>query len=261
MQQPDGHIRWRASSDLNGIWMTAYVLPAFAGQVLPYPLVARAEGTGERLPSCGEAAAIKPPPGTPAGPEEGTGPGSPTEGVGSGGGGEGAPDFSRPQPGSKGKTPGGARVTHHKQGEKARDHAGTRRGENLHQAQGTETAEPKREAEADQEVEAVSTGAGTTSAESTAGTSGSDGAGGVPLDTSGAREAGAATGAEVSGVVIGSTAGRRGRLAFGAPGLHTAGRGGAEEPWVPLAIAAGALALLGLGARRELRGPGRRQVA
>jgi hypothetical protein len=289
MQQPDGHVRWRASSDLNGIWMTAYVLPAFAGQVLPYPLVARAEAGGERLPTCGEAATTTPPPGTPPGPEEGTGPSSPTEGVGSGGGGEGAPDFSRPQPRSKGRTPGGARVTHHEHGEKARDHAATRRGENLHQAQGTETAEPKREAEADQEAEAVSAGASRASGESTAGTSGSGGAaarrareeeaesagggaaaarkrgdakrngrddgtgaGGVPLATSGAREAGAGTGAEVSGVVIGSAAGRHGKLAFGAPGLHTAGRGGAEEPWVPLAITAGALVLLGLGARLEL---------
>ena len=280
MQQPDGHVRRRASSDLNGIWMTAYVLPAFAGQALPYPLVARAETGGERLSSCGEAATTTPPPGTPPGPDEGTGPGNPAEGVGSGGGGEGAPDFSRPQPGSKGETPGGARVTHHKHGEKARDHAATRRGENLHQAQGTETAEPKREAEADQEAEAVSAAASPTSAESTAGTSGGGaaaarkrgdakrngrddgtGTGGVPLATSGAREAGAGTGAEVSGVVIGAAAGRRGKLAFGAPGLHTAGRGGAEEPWVPLAIAAGALVLLGLGARRELRGHGWRQVA
>lgn len=27
MQQPDGHIRWSQSDDLNGIWMTAYVAP------------------------------------------------------------------------------------------------------------------------------------------------------------------------------------------------------------------------------------------
>ena len=37
MQQADGHIRWRANNDINGIWMTAYVTPAFAGQaLLPY---------------------------------------------------------------------------------------------------------------------------------------------------------------------------------------------------------------------------------
>jgi hypothetical protein len=282
MQQPDGHVRWRSSSDLNGIWMTAYVLPAFAGQVLPYPLVARAETTGERLPSCGEGTT---PPEAPPGPEEGSGPSGPSEGVGSGGGGEGAPDFSRPQPGSKGKTPGGARITHHKHGEKAHDHAATRRGENLHQAQGTKTEEPKRGAEADQEAEAVSPNAGGASGghdgEAAAGGAAGDaaaargadggakrgghdggpGSGGTPVLTADAhRGRGSAAGDEVSGVVIGSPDGRRGKLAFGAPGLHTAGRGGSEEPWVPPAIGAGALALLALGARRELRGQGWRAV-
>ena len=31
LQEPDGHLRWRRSQDLNGIWMTAYSAPAFAG--------------------------------------------------------------------------------------------------------------------------------------------------------------------------------------------------------------------------------------
>ena len=35
LQQPDGHIRYRAREELNGVWMTAYVAPAFAGQPLP----------------------------------------------------------------------------------------------------------------------------------------------------------------------------------------------------------------------------------
>ena len=245
MQQPDGHVRWRASSDLNGIWMTAYVLPAFAGQVLPYPLVARAEGSGERLPSCGEGTTTTPPE-APTGPQEGGGPSSPTAGVASGGGGNGAPDFSRPQPGSKGKTPGGARITHRERGEKARNRSRTRRGTNFHQAQGTETVEPKSGSEADQEVEAVSAGVSPSSTDR-----GNPGNRGVEVPTEGAHDATAA-GEDVSGVVIGSPDGQRGKLAFGAPGLHTAGRGGAEEPWVPLAIAAGALALLGLGARLEL---------
>ena len=62
-------------------------------------------------------------------------------GVGAGGGGDGAPDFSRPQPESKGKTPGGARIMHHAQGANGR--ATTRaRGaaRTSHQAKGTETA-------------------------------------------------------------------------------------------------------------------------
>ena len=71
------------------------------------------------------------------------------------------------------------------------------------------------------------------------------------------RSGGTTTGEEVSGIVIGSPdGGQEGKLAFGAPGLRSAGRGGSEEPWVPLAIAAGTLVLFGLGARRELGGRG-----
>jgi len=80
---------------------------------------------------------------------------------------------------------------------------------------------------------------------------------GTPLPTAGAEQAdGTTSGKEVSGIVIGSPEGQKGKLAFGAPGLRSAGRGGSEEPWVPLAIAGAALVLLGLGARRELRGRG-----
>ncbi len=285
MQQPDGHIRWRGSSDLNGIWMTAYVLPAFTGQVMPYALVPRAAPRAERLASCGEVRATpEAPGGSPiGGPEPG-----PAGGVGAGGGGNGAPDFSSPQPESKGKTPRGARIKRHKEAEKVRNHAHTRRGENLHQAHGTETEEPQRESEADQEVEEVrpeaspapaagATASAAGTSDDAAGTSGpgggpagggpaaDDGRGrrrdetgsgprGTPLPAEDARRArGTTTGEEVSGVVIGSADGTQGKLAFGAPGLRSAARGGREEPWVPLAIAAGALLLLGLGARRELR--------
>jgi Prenyltransferase and squalene oxidase repeat len=268
MQQPDGHVRWRASSDLNGIWMTAYVLPAFAGQVLPYRAVPTTEIASEP-PACGET---KPTPEAPTGEELGGGGSNPQAGVGAGGGGAGAPDFSRPAPESKGKTPGGARIRHHQNGEKARDHSRTRRGANLRQAQGTETREPKSATEADQDVQKVTVGSSsaTTEAEPTA-TSGSGGGGrptpGEDRGASGARGAalpagdapravGTTAGEEVSGVVIGSPERQKGKLAFGAPGLRSAGRGGTEEPWVPLAIAGGALLLLALGARRELRGHG-----
>jgi prenyltransferase/squalene oxidase-like repeat protein len=273
MQQPDGHVRWRASSDLNGIWMTAYVLPAFAGQVLPYPAVPATEIAVEP-PGCGET---KPTPEAPT--EEGLGGGesNPQAGVGAGGGGEGAPDFSRPAPESKGKTPGGARIPHHAKDEKASDHSHTRRGKNLHQAKGTETQEPKRDSEADQEVEKVTTEAGPAATETAAIASGSSGSGGRPTPgddgrASGARgtllpaddarrAAGTTGGEEVSGIVIGSPEGWQGKLAFGAPGLRSAVRGGSEEPWVPLTIAVGALVALGLGARRELRGHGWRRAA
>lgn len=256
MQQPDGHLRWRASNDLNGIWMTAYALPAFTGQVMPYPLVPRAAPAGERLPSCAE---VKAAPEAPTENEIGGGESKPDGGVGAGAGGNGAPDFSSPQPGSKGKTPRGARIRHHKKGETAHDHAQSRRGENPHQAQGTETQEPQRESEADQEVERVRAGASPSTREGEAGGDEGKGPGerGTPLPAAGAeRAAGTTSGEEVSGIVIGSPEGQRGKLAFGAPGLRSAARGGAEEPWVPLAIAAGAIVLLGLGARRELGGRG-----
>jgi hypothetical protein len=256
MQQPDGHLRYRASGDENGIWMTAYSLPAFTGQVMPYPLVPRAAPAAERLASCGEAKS------TPEPPTEnkiGGGESKLAGGVGAGGGGTSAHDFGSPQPESKGKTPRGARIKHHKKGEKVTNHAQTRRGENLRQARGTETQEPKREAEADQEVEHVDAGATSSTAEGEAGGDGDEGKGpgeqGTPLPAAGAKRAtGSTTGKEVSGIVIGSPKGQKGKLAFGAPGLRSAARGGKEEPWVPLAIAAGAVLLLALGARRELRG-------
>ena len=37
MQQPDGHIRWKLSQDLNGIWMTAYCSVALGGHAWPIP--------------------------------------------------------------------------------------------------------------------------------------------------------------------------------------------------------------------------------
>src|SRR4029077_17144479 len=81
LQQPDGHIRWKSSQDLNGVWMTAYVAPAFAGQAWPIPAAPRAET----------------PPATP--PHSGQGEGSQSgSGVIGAGGGRGAPLFSLPKP-------------------------------------------------------------------------------------------------------------------------------------------------------------------
>jgi len=90
MQQPDGHVRWMRSREMNGVWMTAYAGPALFGVPLPVP----------------QTPYVPPP--------EPTKPGG---GVDAGGGGLGAPLFSRPQPGSRGRTSGGARVLvskHHK---------------------------------------------------------------------------------------------------------------------------------------------------
>jgi prenyltransferase beta subunit len=82
MQHEDGSVQWKASSDANPVFMTAYAAPAFAGQPLPPPLVPRTVPTK-----------------------------SPPQGGGviAGGGGDGAPLFIRPQPQSKGRTRGGVR--------------------------------------------------------------------------------------------------------------------------------------------------------
>ena len=56
------------------------------------------------------------------------------------------------------------------------------------------------------------------------------------------RPAPTTTGEEVSGVVIGSPDGNeKGKLAFGAPGLRSAGAGATVRPWTAIAIGAAAL--------------------
>jgi prenyltransferase beta subunit len=248
MQQEDGHIRWRASSDMNGIWMTAYVTPAFDGHALPIPVAARDSPAVQR----GQAAAC-----LETGDEEGDAP-RPQEGVIAGGGGHRAPAFSRPKAGSKGRTPGGARVVRG-QGLEARNHSPhRRRGANVDQARGTETAEPRSDAEADQEVDEVSAGPAWAS-DSGSGGDGSDrngrGERGAPLAVRDPPRADpSAAGEEVSGVVIGSPDGdEQGKLAYGAPGLRSAGGGALGEPWTAIAIGAAALlaALLGAGWERR----------
>ncbi len=276
MQQPDGHVRWRASSDLNGIWMTAYVTPAFAGQALPVPPAARLDprASGGDAAACVETG--------PAGGEAGQ---PSPEGVLAGGGGAGAPAFSRPQAQSKGKTPGGARIVRG-QGLRSRDHSDRRRGANLHQARGTEKSEPQSGAEADQEAGTVSAGAPTPPRSprrsrraavvrsavdapnlKASGDAGrvsrrrghdptTSGSGGAALPVKGATRRDATTGGEeVSGALIGSPEGTdgRGALAFGAPGLRSAAAGGGEGLGAAIAIGVAALLAAGLGLGLERR--------
>lgn len=243
MQQPDGHVRWRASSDLNGIWMTAYVTPAFAGQALPVPPAARLDPRASE----GDAAAC-----VETGPAGGEAGQPSPEGVLAGGGGAGAPAFSRPQAQSKGKTPGGARIVRG-QGLRARDHSDRRRGANLHQARGTEKSEPRSGAEADQEAGAVDADASTAAAVA-APKPPSGGA--VDGREKGKRQGDAMTGGEeVSGALVGSPAGTDGRaaLAFGAPGLRSASAGGGEGLGPAIAIGVAALLAAGLGLGLERR--------
>ena len=227
MQQPDGHIRWSQSNDLNGIWMTAYVAPAFAGQALPIPA---ATFSNASLPPCESDD-------------------SGETGVIAGGGGNGAPLFSRPKPQSKGKTPGGARIVP-STNLHPRNQSESRRGANAEQPTGTEAAEPSgEEAGQEGEVTAVSSATGP----------GAGAAGGSPPLSAALREAaqgvaGASGGREVSGVVIGDVSSSPGgELAFGAPGLHSADAGSDQELWVAAGIGAAALLMALGGAQWERR--------
>jgi len=222
MQQPDGHIRWSRSSDLNGIWMTAYVTPAFAGQALPIP---EATFSAASTPPCEKE-------------------GGAETGVIAGGGGKGAPLFSRPKPQSKGRTPGGARVVRNK-GSRLPNHSRSRRGANAVQPAGTAAAEPSEPDAGKSEVLGVAAGAGA---------GGTPGAPLPPALREAAEDAAEGTrGRDVSGVVIGEAgSGDGGELAFGAPGLRSAGSSDAE-PWVAIGIGAAALLAAVGGARWERR--------
>jgi hypothetical protein len=247
LQQLDGHIRYMESHDLNGVWMTSYATPALAGR--PLPIVPPPALLPPPAPSTTETG-------------EGSADGKGKKGVIAGGGGHGAPLFGRNKSKSKGKTPGGARVVRGASLE-AEDHSPTRRGANHHQANGTETAEPRTAAEADQEVRAVSPEAtpSTRRGEAVAGAPGGgggdkgDGPGerGAPLPARGARHGGASAGETVDGVVIGSPGGsKEGTLAFGAPGLHSAGGGGdGLGTAIGIGAAAALAALLGAGLERR----------
>jgi len=209
LQQPDGHIRWKLSQDLNGIWMTAYCSVALGGQVWPIPEAPLSDDPVQ-APKAGQG--------------EGTQSGA---GVIAGGGGRGAPLFSRPKPQSKGETPGGARILHEEAG-RVRNHSETRRGENATQSTATVSAEP----DSEREIRAGATGGGGASA-----------AVALPA-SSGATGQDDGDGHEVTGTLVSS---RKGALAFGAPGLHSAGidSGGASWPAIAIVAAAALLALVG----------------
>jgi prenyltransferase beta subunit len=233
LQEADGHVRWKRGQDLNGIWMTAYATPALGGRSWPIPEASRSAGpTGSPKPGQGE--------GTQSG-----------NGVIAGGGGDGAPLFSRPQPQSKGRTPGGARAIENR-GVDAKDHSGTRRGESAEQPMQTQASEATRL------QEGIRGSAGGASRRRRSGTSArnADRGGGSPPPTFAAASQGPArssAGREVTGTLIGSIGPRQGDLDYGAPGLHGAGVDGGREEAVALAVGAAALlaALGGIGWERR----------
>lgn len=219
MQQEDGHIRYEASKEENGMWMTAYVTPAFTGNPLPIP-----EVPYEPLP-------LEPPTGA----ESGNGGVSPQPGSGviSGGGGDGAPLFSRPQPRSKGHTPGGARQLKSQKHDMPRTHKlnpGPARKTPVPTATTASVHHAKKHNQA-----------------------GHKGTGGVELTGAGAGGGGAqSSGRDVKGILIGAPTGA---LEPDAPGLRGAGAGDSQTSWLAIGIAAAALALALLGVFVELRRP------
>jgi hypothetical protein len=236
LQQPDGRLRWKVSQDLNGVWMTAYAAPAFAGQTWPIPsppmpVSSTADARRSSSPSC--ATPISP---VQPGQGEGTQSG---RGVIAGGGSAGAPLFSRPKPQSKGKAPGGARIVRAEP--KARDQSRTRRGENATQSTATVSSEAPGESDPQP---AAGGGAGT-------GPGDSGGSGGAPAFPSPTPAADRRGGREVSGTLVGASTGG-GPGAFGAPGLHSAGSARAAA-WPAVAIAAAALLCALAGSAIEFR--------
>ena len=234
LQEPDGHIRWKRSQDLNGIWMTAYATPALGGHHWPIPQAPRADNP------------IEPPaPGQGGGVQSG-------DGVIAGGGGAGAPLFSRPKPQSKGKTPGGARVVADKQVE-AKNHSATRRGRNTVQPTQTQTSEATGAAES----EGFGGGSGKIGERRNASEGGGPGtgSGGSPKKALAAASGTApvdGSGQQVTGTLLGSVHPRRGDLHFGAPGLHGAGVDGDDQAaGIAIGGAALLLALGGLGWERR----------
>jgi hypothetical protein len=218
LQQEDGHIRWEQSQEWNGVWMTAYVGAAMAGDSYPIPPPPYVE-----LPQA--------PPETPGNGQGGES-AKPGSGVTAGGGGSGAPLFSRPQSGSRGDTPGGVRQV---AGKHKKDETGHRRnpGSPRKAAVPTATAASVQHAKQHDHPSHKEIGA-------------------VTLEGAGAGGGAQSGGREVKGILLGAPTGA---LRPGAPGLHGAMAGADQASWLAIGIAAAALALAFAGALVELRRP------
>jgi prenyltransferase beta subunit len=291
MQQADGHIRYENSLEENGVWMTAYVTPAFAGDPLPISEVPYEELPPAPTEASTGASAATPP--SSVAPGDGQGGESPIAGKGviAGGGGPGAPLFSRPQPHSQGHTPGGARLlsNRHKRSllsdERMRRRAAHRSAVKRRRDPGasrttpvptTTTAAPKPTTNHNGPgAGAVSTGSGTgakgphppttgtgnraegsSSAHRGTGSGAGETGMGQSLPTPGAAGS-YASGKEVKGVLIGAAGPitASGALEPGAPGLHSAGSGGNETRWLTIPIGALIALLILAGSQLERRRP------
>jgi len=216
MQEPDGHIRWKRGQDLNGIWMTAYTLPAFAGR--PWPIEAPPRSVPPVVPPAAE------------------------DGVIAGGGGRGAPLFSRPKPQSRGRTPGGSRVLRNRD---PVNHSRSRRGENREQPSGTYAEEASASSSASPPQEEESTAP--TSAAATESAAAARALAGEGEDGSGSGGAGAGA---VTGLLVGDSR----KPVVGAPGLRAAAAG-ATDSAAAIGIGAAALLAAIAGVWLERRRP------
>ena len=219
MQQEDGHIRWETSQEFHGMWMTGFVTPAFTGNPLPIPAVPYEELSSsppeEHSTSGGDGGVSA----------------NPGNGVIAGGAGNHAPLFSRPQPDSKGHTPGGVRqledqhhntTKHHRNpGPPRKTPAPTANTASTHYTKKHDPASDK-------------------------------GTGGIALTGTGTDGGGQSSGRDVKGILIGAPSGA---LEPGAPGLHSASAETNQTPWLAIAVAAAALLLALAGWLLEQRRP------
>lgn len=252
LQKEDGSLLWMANADSNPVFMTAYTAPAYSGRYLP---IAPVPYTG-RVPDPRNA----PPPETgPETPGVGGGNGGVPDnsadggGVQAGGGGAGAPNFSRPKQGSKGRTLGGVRRVHP-----------SRVPEPVGRMQSRTQAEEDRDRQtaAGPLSRARRRGGGATvETRADAERGGRRGNTGASGDEGGARERQAETdggGEDVRGVVVGGPSGAAGveqddrAAAFG---LRGASAGGDTGPWVATGIGGALFLCAGLGSLLERRRP------
>jgi hypothetical protein len=217
LQQEDGHIRWEQSQEWNGVWMTAYVGTAMAGDTYPPP-----PPPYEPLPRA---------PAETSSSGQGGEPSKTGGGVTAGGGGNGAALFSRPQPGSKGHAPGGVRQL------KDQHHNATKHRRNPGRPRKTPapTAATVSIHHAKQH-----------------GTAGHIGTGGIAFTGTGTGTGGGrqGSGREVKGILIGAPADA---LEPGAPGLRGAGAGANQTSWLAVGIAVALLLSVLIGIQIELR--------
>jgi prenyltransferase beta subunit len=237
MQHEDGSIQSSAGSDENPVWMTAYAAPAFSLQPLPPPAVPL------EVPSSTPPGPVG---GTPAAngtAETGQGGESsqPGSGVIAGGGGRGAPLFSRPQPQSQGRTPGGVRLL-----DSARESASP-----------ASTARHARQRPLRDPPSVVATITTVSSAKpaSSASADHHKGSGSAAMGSGdGGQRAG---GGAIRGLLINAPGSKQANevLEPGAPGLRGAGAGGGQTPWLAIAIGGLIVLLIVVGSQLERRRP------